>query len=159
MRLAYDAFGGDAVDRNGHGTHCAGTIGGATVGVAKNVNLYSVKVLSDDGSGTTTTVINGINFAARQTLPNKILSMSLGGGVSTALNNASQRGIDGNLPRARGGCSGQRKPERLQHQPRYGVGFPPTEVHVAQCLLQLPQSSCLCWKPLAGQHWVQFVWS
>jgi len=40
-----------ATDRQGHGTHCAGTIGGRTYGVAKEATLYAVKVLSDSGSG------------------------------------------------------------------------------------------------------------
>jgi subtilisin family serine protease len=40
-------------DANGHGTHCAGTVGSTTYGVAKNTALYGVKVLSASGSGTT----------------------------------------------------------------------------------------------------------
>merc|ERR1719359_1781683 len=60
---AWDAFGTNgmgacdetdttcAFDRQSHGTHCAGTVGGKTVGVAKKVALYSAKVLSDQGSG------------------------------------------------------------------------------------------------------------
>merc|ERR1719210_2449909 len=41
-----------AYDRGGHGTHCAGTIGGSTYGVAKEATLHAVKVLRDDGLGT-----------------------------------------------------------------------------------------------------------
>jgi len=48
-------------DLNGHGTHCAGTIGGTTYGVAKQVALKAVKVLSASGSGTTAGVIAGVN--------------------------------------------------------------------------------------------------
>lgn len=55
--------GETAVDGNGHGTHCAGTIGGSTYGVAKNVSLIGVKVLSSQGSGSNSGVIAGIQWA------------------------------------------------------------------------------------------------
>ncbi|HEX2211371.1 MAG TPA: S8 family serine peptidase [Longimicrobium sp.] len=42
--VGYDAFNGNGQDCNGHGTHVAGTIGGATHGVAKSVSLVSVRV-------------------------------------------------------------------------------------------------------------------
>ena len=42
----------DDVDGQGHGTHCAGTVGSKTYGVAKKTKLYAVKVLGSDGSGT-----------------------------------------------------------------------------------------------------------
>merc|ERR1719419_1196532 len=40
-----------AMDNDGHGTHCAGTIGGKKYGVAKKATLHAVKVLTDDGRG------------------------------------------------------------------------------------------------------------
>merc|ERR1719476_1147124 len=40
-----------AADRQGHGTHCAGTAGGDSYGVAPSAQISSVKVLSDQGSG------------------------------------------------------------------------------------------------------------
>ena len=46
---AWDKDGKDAKDREGHGTHCAGTIAGGYFGVAKKAHIYSVKVLGDDG--------------------------------------------------------------------------------------------------------------
>ncbi|RKP16512.1 subtilisin-like protein, partial [Rozella allomycis CSF55] len=49
-------------DGNGHGTHCAGTIGGKDFGVAKNVNLIAVKVLSSGGSGSMSGVVGGIEW-------------------------------------------------------------------------------------------------
>ncbi len=54
----------DATDCNGHGTHVAGTIGGAQYGVAKNVNIVGVRVLSCTGSGTTAGVISGVDWVA-----------------------------------------------------------------------------------------------
>ena len=49
-------------DENGHGSHVAGTIGGKTVGIAKNVKLVAVKVLDADGAGTNSGVLAGMNF-------------------------------------------------------------------------------------------------
>jgi subtilisin family serine protease len=43
-RVDYDVFGGYGADCSGHGTHVAGTVGGATSGVAKSVSLHGVKV-------------------------------------------------------------------------------------------------------------------
>jgi aqualysin 1 len=93
----YDAVdGGTADDCNGHGTHVAGTIGGSTYGVAKGVTLVAVRVLNCSGSGTTSGVIAGVdwvtgNHAAGQPA---VANMSLGGGASTALDNAVQNSIN-----------------------------------------------------------------
>jgi subtilisin family serine protease len=78
-------------DCNGHGTHVAGTVGGTTYGVAKKVSLIAVKVLGCTGSGTNQGVINGINWVASQYQSTKrpsVANMSLGGGKSTATNQA-----------------------------------------------------------------------
>ncbi|KAL0951221.1 hypothetical protein HGRIS_007942 [Hohenbuehelia grisea] len=78
-------------DGNGHGTHVAGTIGGSQYGVAKSVNIIAVKVLSDSGSGAVADIVSGLNFvltSARASGRPSIVSMSLGGGASTALDNA-----------------------------------------------------------------------
>ncbi len=78
----------DATDCNGHGTHVAGTIGGAQYGVAKNVNIVGVRVLSCRGSGTISGVIGGVNWVAANASGPSVANMSLGGGVSTALDRA-----------------------------------------------------------------------
>lgn len=86
----YDAIGDgqNSNDCNGHGTHVAGTVGGTTYGVAKNVRLYAVRVLNCSGSGSTSGVIAGVNWVANnRTLP-AVANMSLGGGASTSLDNA-----------------------------------------------------------------------
>jgi len=45
--------GRGTTDCNGHGTHVAGTVGGSTYGVAKQVTLRPVRVLGCTGSGST----------------------------------------------------------------------------------------------------------
>lgn len=81
-------------DCNGHGTHVAGTVGGATYGVAKGVNLVAVKVLGCTGSGSTSGVIAGIDWVTTNKKPNSVANMSLGGGYSAALNNAVTNSIN-----------------------------------------------------------------
>merc|ERR1719198_290812 len=74
-------------DGNGHGTHCSSTAAGAQWGIAKSATVVGVKVLSDSGSGATSGVINGMDWVASQG-SGSVASMSLGGGRSTASNNA-----------------------------------------------------------------------
>ncbi|KAI2616216.1 subtilisin-like protein [Hypomontagnella submonticulosa] len=82
----------EATDLNGHGSHVAGTIGGATFGVAKNVQLVGVKVLDANGGGTNADVIDGLNFVASDAKKGKsVMNMSLGGPASRAVNDAIER--------------------------------------------------------------------
>ena len=82
-------------DGNGHGTHVAGTVGGTTYGVAKAVKLVPVKVLSATGSGTNAGVIAGLDWAVADHTAGvpAVGNMSLGGGISTALDDAVRRCI------------------------------------------------------------------
>ncbi|KAJ3525701.1 hypothetical protein NMY22_g10464 [Coprinellus aureogranulatus] len=85
------SFVGTSTDGNGHGTHCAGTIGSITYGVAKKVNLIAVQVLSAGGSGSTSGIISGLNWVASQAKASgrpSIVSMSLGGSASSSLDSA-----------------------------------------------------------------------
>lgn len=75
-------------DCNGHGTHVAGTVGGSTWGVAKAVSLIPVRVLDCSGSGFTSGVIAGIDWAASSTSRPAVANMSLGGSFSSTLNAA-----------------------------------------------------------------------
>jgi subtilisin family serine protease len=84
----YDALGGSGQDCNGHGTHVAGTVGGATWGVAKAVKLKGVRVLDCNGSGTNSGVIAGIDFVRTNHVKPAVANMSLGGGFSSTVNSA-----------------------------------------------------------------------
>ena len=68
------------VDNDGHGTHVAGTIGGTTTGVAKAVSIVPVRVLDSCGAGTTTMVLNGLNWilADHQLGEKAVVNMSIG---------------------------------------------------------------------------------
>ena len=90
---AFDSFGGNAVDCNGHGTHVSGTIGGSTYGVAKSVRLFAVRVLSCSGSGSTSGVIAGVDWVTGHRINPAVANMSLGGGPSSALDSAVRNSI------------------------------------------------------------------
>ncbi|KAK3934608.1 cuticle-degrading protease [Diplogelasinospora grovesii] len=91
----YNSVDTSNTDGNGHGTHVAGTIGSNSYGVAKKTKLYAVKVLDASRSGTTSSVIAGMNFvtidAKTRSCPNgTVANMSLGGGYSSAINSAAK---------------------------------------------------------------------
>jgi len=87
---SYAFANGNTSDCNGHGTHVAGTAAGSTVGVAKQATIVPVKVLDCDGSGSTVTVIYGINWviADHRAGEPAVANLSLGGGASPALDAA-----------------------------------------------------------------------
>ncbi|CAM5448926.1 S8 family peptidase [Streptomyces narbonensis] len=93
----YDAVDGDTVaqDGNGHGTHVATTIAGSTYGVAKAAKIVAVRVLDNAGSGTTAGVIAGIDWVTSHHTAGApaVANLSLGGGASTALDNAVKNSI------------------------------------------------------------------
>jgi subtilisin family serine protease len=80
---------GETNDGNGHGTHVAGTIGGKAYGVSQTINLIAVKVLSNSGSGSNAGVVSGIEWVAKNGGGKRsVANLSLGGGASTATDNA-----------------------------------------------------------------------
>ena len=83
-----------ANDCNGHGTHVAGTIGSATWGVAKGATLVGVRVLNCQGSGTNSGVIAGVDWVRDNAVKPAVANMSLGGGSSSALDNAVNSAIN-----------------------------------------------------------------
>jgi subtilisin family serine protease len=80
-------------DQNGHGTHVAGTIAAkdntiGSVGVAPGTTVVAVRVLDRRGSGSNSGVIAGVDYVAANGVAGDVANMSLGGGVSTALDDA-----------------------------------------------------------------------
>ncbi len=79
--------GEDFNDDNGHGSHVSGTIAAVdnkqgVLGAAPKVDLYGVKVLDADGSGTFDDVIAGMHWAVDNKM--EIASMSLGASQGNA---------------------------------------------------------------------------
>nr|WP_042191645.1 S8 family peptidase [Kibdelosporangium sp. MJ126-NF4]CEL20204.1 Alkaline protease [Kibdelosporangium sp. MJ126-NF4]CTQ97430.1 Alkaline protease [Kibdelosporangium sp. MJ126-NF4] len=89
--FGYDAMndGRRGEDCNGHGTHVAGTVGSATYGVAKRVQLVSVRVLNCDGSGSYSGIIAGFDWVAANARKPAVLNASLGGPGSSQVDNAA----------------------------------------------------------------------
>jgi len=78
-----------ALDRQGHGTHCAGSAAGETLGVAPGAKVVSVKVLSDRGSGSWSWSYYALDWMAQSAVRPAIASMSLGGrGTQSAMRSA-----------------------------------------------------------------------
>ncbi|MFM9699217.1 S8 family peptidase [Streptomyces europaeiscabiei] len=80
---------GSTVDRVGHGTHVASTVagsgaksGGTHKGVAPGARILDAKVLSDEGFGSDSGIIAGMQWAADQGA--RIANLSLGGEDSVA---------------------------------------------------------------------------
>ncbi|OAQ71927.1 subtilisin-like protease PR1I [Pochonia chlamydosporia 170] len=89
-------------DGDGHGTHCAGTIGSKTYGIAKQTTIYGIKVLDNEGSGTISGVIAGMDFAmadsqTRSCPKGIVANMSLGGRYSLTLNRAAARLVEAGI--------------------------------------------------------------
>jgi len=113
IRFTHQEFGGRAVlgtdtvgdgqngnDCNGHGTHVAGTVGGRSVGVAKQVQLIAVRVLNCAGSGSFAGVVAGVDWVtlnATSTRGLGVANMSLGGGLFQPLNDAVTNSIAANV--------------------------------------------------------------
>lgn len=89
------SFVGESTDSNGHGTHCAGTIGGFVYGVAKDVRLVAVQVLSGSGSGSMSGVIAGLEWVCQEHKSRKndgkkcVINLSLSGGRYDAMDSAA----------------------------------------------------------------------
>lgn len=100
----YDFANNDAdpMDGNGHGTHCAGTIGAVhndgvgVAGVMDQVTLVPIKFLDDSGSGSLDAAIQSIDYATKMNVD--LMSNSWGGGgrseaLNEAIKNAADKGI------------------------------------------------------------------
>jgi subtilisin family serine protease len=107
IRLTHTDFGGRAVpgfdvnpanggnDCYGHGTHVAGTIGGATYGVAKSVRLVAVRVLDCTGNGTTAQFAAGVDWLTgdHATGSPAVANVSLHYGPSQVVDDAVKGGV------------------------------------------------------------------
>lgn len=101
----------DDIDGNGHGTHCSGTIAGKKYGVAKKANVYAIKVLRSNGSGSMSDVVKGVEYAAaehtrkvneaksgkKKGFKGSVANMSLGGGKSVTLDIAVNAAVDAGI--------------------------------------------------------------
>lgn len=82
-----------ANDDNGHGSHVAGIIAAknntvGVIGVAAGAKVVAVKVLDRNGSGAYSAVIAGVDYVASAASSGDVANMSLGGPVSSALDDA-----------------------------------------------------------------------
>jgi subtilisin family serine protease len=83
--------GYEGSDCHGHGSHVAGTAGGTRWGVAKGANLIAVRVFRCTGSTTTDAIVTALDWIAENAQLPAVANMSLGGGASTILDNATRR--------------------------------------------------------------------
>lgn len=84
----FHQIGAVAEDDDGHGTHVAGIIAAknntrGTVGVAWNAEVVAIKVLDSLGEGSSTSVLQGIDYVMAIALPGEVVNLSLGGDIST----------------------------------------------------------------------------
>lgn len=102
MLPGFSGFGdNNTADCHGHGTHVAGTAAGATAGVAPGAFVVPVRVASCTGSVSWSTAIAGLDWIIAQKNANKsvpmVANMSLGGGLSSSLNDAVTRTVQAGI--------------------------------------------------------------
>ncbi|MFC5268283.1 S8 family peptidase [Kribbella qitaiheensis] len=86
--------GQNGVDCMGHGSHVAGTIAGTNFGLAKGAKVFGVRVLDCSGSGSTESVVAGIEWVTANAKKPAVANMSLGGGADEALDAAVKASVD-----------------------------------------------------------------
>jgi subtilisin family serine protease len=96
MGVGYDTIGQDDSphDCHGHGTHCAGVALGATYGVAPHAFVHALRILDCQGKGSSVNVVTALDWVARHAVRPAVVSMSIGGGYSQALNAAVESLFD-----------------------------------------------------------------
>ncbi|MDP9816091.1 S8 family serine peptidase [Spirilliplanes yamanashiensis] len=111
IRSTHDEFGNRATrdadfigdgrngdDCNGHGTHVAGTVGGATSGVARGVRLHGVRVFGCSGGSPWDVIIDGFDWVVANAQRPAVINASLGGGASASVDAAANRAINAGIP-------------------------------------------------------------
>jgi aqualysin 1 len=91
--LAFDAFGGNGSDCNGHGTGVAGVAAGSVHGVAKGATLWSVKVFPCSGTTTLSTILAGVDWVTAHHQSPAVANLSLGANNAPILDSAVARSI------------------------------------------------------------------
>jgi subtilisin len=117
----------DVMDRNGHGTHVAGIIAGenngfGVTGIAYNAKIMPIKVLNDDGSGSYTSIANGIYYAVAHGA--NVINLSLGGAypnstIEQAIEYASSKNVTVVMAAGNDGKSSPGYPAR--YADRWGI--------------------------------------
>ncbi|KAI8868165.1 cuticle-degrading serine protease [Ramicandelaber brevisporus] len=115
-------------DQNSHGSHCAGTVGSKTWGVAKKANLIAVKVLNAQGSGAWSGMISGLDWVVKRHKANvgragfkgSVVSMSIYGARSTAMNDAAAATVNAGVPIAV--CGGNDNANSCDYSPASAEG-------------------------------------
>lgn len=87
-----------AEDCNGHGTHVASTAAGEEYGVAKDSQVIGLRVLGCNGSGATSAIIEALDWMVENAEKPAVANMSLGGGNSSALDEAVQQVVESGIP-------------------------------------------------------------
>ncbi|XP_038074093.1 aqualysin-1-like [Patiria miniata] len=98
---AFDAYGGNGQDCQGHGTHCAGIAAGSYYGVAKRATIMGVKVLGSPactGYGSYAAIVAGLDYVANSGQKPGVVSMSLGGSKSTYMETAIKNVVSKGYP-------------------------------------------------------------
>lgn len=92
--VGFDALGGNGQDCEGHGTHVAGILGGATYGVAKEVSLVAVRTLDCQGAGELAQVVAAVDWVTAHAVRPAVANLSIGlDGVSPTLDTAIKNSI------------------------------------------------------------------
>lgn len=113
-------------DQNGHGTHVAGTIAAkdnsfGVIGVAPGAPVVAVRVLDRRGSGTNSGVIAGVDYVAQFGKSGDVANMSLGGGISNALDSAVVTAASGGVRFAL--AAGNESSSATGHSPARANGY------------------------------------
>ena len=117
----------DTLDRNGHGTHVAGTIAGANndygvTGIAYDAQIMPVKVLDDNGSGSYNSLVDGIYYAVDNGAD--VINLSLGGtdssrDIESAIEYAHENGVT--VVMAAGNSSDETPLYPAKYADKYGI--------------------------------------
>lgn len=98
-RLGTDVIGDgrNGNDCNGHGTHVGGITASETYGVAKDANLYAVRVFGCGSTTSTSNILNGMNWVIGNAQLPAVANMSLGGPANTTQDNLVQSMVNAGI--------------------------------------------------------------